>query len=191
MIGAHARPRRRAARRRHGAVRDPLRRARAAARGEARRAGHGRRQRRLAGRGDRLDGRREGSLSRPDPRPLRPARRRSLRRPPAAGRCRSCSAATTPVALGSLGRHGAGARARRRRLGRRPRRPQHARDVADRQRPRDGARGGSRPRRRLVRGATAGRYRRSTTGRSRSSASARSTTASGSSCGGSTRRSSR
>ena len=108
-------------------------------------------QRHLAGRRDDGDRRRARAVPRPDPRPLRPAVRRSSRRPPGAARCRSCSAATTRSrSARSSGWRKVRGRGRRR-LGRRARRPQHAGDVAERQRARDGARRGARPRRRRVR----------------------------------------
>ena len=82
------------------------------------------------------------------------------------------------VALGTLGGHGSRTRPRRRALARRARRPEPARDVAERERPRDAARGRARPRRAGVRERRVPAAGRRAASGSRWSASARSTRAS-------------
>ena len=90
--------------------------------------------------------RRAGALPAADPRAVRP--RGEARRAGDAAQAKTAARARRrPLGRARLARrHGGGARPGRRRLGRRARRPEHAGDVAERQRARDGARGGARAR---------------------------------------------
>ena len=110
-----ARSRCRAARRRHGTVRDPLRGARAAAHGEARCACLGRGERHLPRRGDGRGRRRARALPPPDPRPLRSCR--AARRGGGTSRCHAARSRRRSLGRARLARRdGAGTRARRRGL---------------------------------------------------------------------------